>query len=97
MDMFNKAVHAVCLVMAMSVASAMGEKLELDECKDRASAGDADAAWQLGQRYESGDGVRKDNLRAVAQYRKAAAKNGCSGKCGTVSGGMRSVQLRKVA
>ena len=22
---------------------------------------------------------------------------GCSGKCGTVSGGMRSVQLRKVA
>ena len=24
-------------------------------------------------------------------------KNGCSGKCGTVSGGMRSVQLRKVA
>lgn len=75
MDMFNKAVHAVCLVMAMSVASAMGEKLELDECKDRASAGDADAAWQLGQRYESGDGVRKDNLRAVAQYRKAAAKN----------------------
>ena len=28
----------------------------------------------------------------------ALAKNvGCSGKCGTVSGGMRSVQLRKVA
>ena len=26
-----------------------------------------------------------------------AAFSGCSGKCGTVSGGMRSVQLRKVA
>lgn len=73
MGLYNKMLCAVCL--AVVAVSALGEKLSLDECKFKASSGDAEAAWQLGQRYEDGDGVRKDNLRAVTQYRKAAEKN----------------------
>lgn len=54
--------------------STFAGQLSLDECKRQAADGDAEALWQLGCRYETGDGVRKDNLRAVAQYRKAAEK-----------------------
>lgn len=49
--------------------------MTFEECKKRASAGDAEALWQLGQRYENGEGVRKDGLKAISQYRKAADKN----------------------
>ena len=59
----------VCLFATM--ASAM----PLSECREKAAAGDAEALWQLGQRYERGDGVRKDGLRALSQYRKAAEKD----------------------
>lgn len=75
MGLYNKMLFSCCLLACAFVTSANGEKLSLDECKARAFSGDADAAWQLGQRYENGDGVRKDNLRAVTQYRKAAEKN----------------------
>lgn len=75
MDLFNKLALATCIIVGMLSIAAFGEKYSLDECKAKASAGDAEAVWQLGQRYEDGDGVRKDNLRAVTQYRKAAEKN----------------------
>ena len=49
--------------------------VSLEECREKASAGDAEAMWQLGRRYENGDGVKKDMVKAVAQYRKAANRN----------------------
>lgn len=44
----------------------------VEECQSKAAAGNAEAQWQLGQRYENGDGVKKNNMRALAQYKKAA-------------------------
>jgi len=44
----------------------------LDECQSKASEGNAEAQWQLGQRYENGEGVKKNTMRALAQYKKAA-------------------------
>ena len=60
------------LLLAITVLHASG--MTLEECKAGAAAGDAEALWQLGQRYENGEGVRKDGLKAVTQYRKAADK-----------------------
>lgn len=71
MGMFNKfIVFNVFVAFAFVVNAAMS----LDDCKARAADGDAEALWQLGQRYENGDGVRKDMLKAVSQYKKAAEK-----------------------
>lgn len=61
------------ILLTITVAHAFGVTLE--ECKERAAAGEAEALWQLGQRYENGEGVRKDGLKAISQYRKAADKN----------------------
>lgn len=60
----------------LSVAmTTLAATMSLSECKEKAADGDAEALWQLGQRYENGDGIRKDGLKAVSQYRKAAEKN----------------------
>ena len=71
--MFNKRLFAAGIVGFLLNAFASG--MTLEECKERAAAGDAEALWQLGQRYENGEGVRKDGLKAISQYRKAADKN----------------------
>lgn len=46
--------------------------MELEECRRLATQGDAEAQWQLGKRYETGDGVKRNPMGAIAQYRKAA-------------------------
>lgn len=48
------------------------DQYSLEECKRLAGEGDAEARWQLGRRYETGDGLQENGIRAVAQYRKAA-------------------------
>lgn len=48
--------------------------LPIDECRRLAAQGEPEAAYQLGVRYENGDGVRQDRLRALANFRKAADK-----------------------
>ena len=70
MDVFNRGKYFVFAVFAASVLCAA--ELSLDECKTQAAAGNAEAQWQLGQRYENGQGVRKNAIRAIAQYKKAA-------------------------
>lgn len=70
---YNRFILGVACVMLM--LSACAAALPLDVCKERAAAGDAEALWQMGQRYEAGDDVRKDGLKAVSLYRKAAEKN----------------------
>ena len=72
MEEFNR--HFLVLAVAMAALCSNASDMSLFECKDKATQGDAEAMWQLGQRYEKGDGVRKDNLKAVSQYRKAAEK-----------------------
>ena len=49
-------------------------QMTLAVCREKAAKGDAEAEWQLGQRYENGDGLNKDMLKAIVQYRKAAAQ-----------------------
>ena len=70
MAVFNRGNFFVLAILAAFVLCA-GE-LSLDECKTQAAAGNAEAQWQLGQRYENGQGVRKNAIRAIAQYKKAA-------------------------
>ena len=70
MDVFNK---GLCLIVAMGVAVALrAAELSIDECRSKAATGDAEAQWQLGQRYEEGRDVKKNAIRAIAQYKKAA-------------------------
>lgn len=71
--MCNKHLIVFALCGLLLNAGAVG--MTLDECKKLASEGNAEALWQLGRRYENGDGVRKDGLKAVVQYRKAADMN----------------------
>ena len=74
MDMFSRSgfVGMVSFVL-LGVLPASG--LTLSECKDGAAAGDPEAMWELGLRYEQGDGVSKNPIRALAQYKKAAEKH----------------------
>ena len=59
-------------VAVCALISVFAEKMPLAECREKASAGDAEAQWQMGQRYEEGRGVAKNAIRAVIQYKKAA-------------------------
>ena len=70
MGVFNK--YACLIVSVVAVALLRAAELSLEECRSRTADGDAEAQWQLGQRYENGQGVRKNAIRAVAQYKKAA-------------------------
>lgn len=71
MELFSRSI-AICVTSFALVLVA--EQLPISECKRLSSQGDAEAMYQMGVRYETGDGVRKDNLRALANYRKAADK-----------------------
>ena len=82
MVVFNRLFAAFC--MSLAIVTAEASQMSLSECKERAAKGDAEAMWQLGQRYENGDGIRKDNLKALSQYRKAAEK-GHAEACGRLA------------
>ena len=70
MAVFNKVKFVYAIVCAVS--SLMASEMSLDECREKVATGDAEAQWQLGQRYEEGRGVGKSVIRAVIQYKKAA-------------------------
>lgn len=61
------ALFAACVAWA-------AEMMPLAECREKAAAGDVEAQYQLGQRYEEGSGVAKNGIRAVIQYKKAAER-----------------------
>lgn len=48
--------------------------------KQKAKAGDAEAQNKLGERYASGEGVRKNDAKAVKWYRKAADQGYAAGQ-----------------
>ena len=59
-------------LVASVLFSLLAEEIPLSECREKAAAGDAEALWQMGLRYEEGRGVTKNAVRAVIQYKKAA-------------------------
>ena len=73
MGVFNRLMVACALTC--TACTMMAADMSLEECREKAAAGDAEAQWQLGQRYEEGRGVGKSALRAVIQYKKAAEQN----------------------
>lgn len=69
---FNKFRLSMAMIaLAIGLAGA-APTMPLDECRRLAAEGDAEAQWQLGQRYENGDGVKQNAMSAIGQYRKAA-------------------------
>ena len=66
-----KAWMAVAAILAVQNVLAL---MPLDECREKAGYGNAEALFEMGQRYEEGNGVRKDPLRAISYYRKSADK-----------------------
>ena len=72
MEEFNKIRAALMAVIILTSPLLTAANYSLEECQQKASEGSAEAQWQLGQRYELGDGVKKNNMRALAQYKKAA-------------------------
>ena len=69
---FNKIRIAVVIAVMTTQMFLFAADYSLEECQAKAAEGNAEAQWQLGLRYENGDGVKKNNMRALAQYKKAA-------------------------
>ncbi len=70
MDVFSRLRMLGMVACAFGVA--LAAEMPLTECREKAAAGNAEAQWQMGRRYELGDGVAKNSIRAIIQYRKAA-------------------------
>ena len=68
---FNK-IHLLFLVVSFYCFEALCASYSLEECRQKAEKGLAEAQWQMGVRYENGDGVKKNAMRAIAMYKKAA-------------------------
>src|SRR5438309_11038382 len=60
------------LVSLMATAASSGQGNEFVAAKEQTIHGDAQAEYELGRRYEFGDGVNADAGKAVTFYRKAA-------------------------
>ncbi len=60
------------LVSLIATAANSGQVNEFMTAKEQAIHGDARAEYELGRRYEFGDGVNADAGKAVTWYRKAA-------------------------
>ena len=69
---FNKIRIAVIVAFFLVPIMLLATEYSLEDCQAKAAEGNAEAQWQLGLRYENGDGVKKNNMKAVSQYKKAA-------------------------
>lgn len=73
--MLNSFTKGVLVALAVFGSSALdAEEYTLEVCREKARQGDAEALWQMGQRLEAGREVRRDKLKAVSFYRKAAER-----------------------
>ena len=52
-----------------------GPRADFETIRAKAESGDADCQYQLGLRYQMGDGVAKNFPEAIKWYRKAAERN----------------------
>ena len=46
--------------------------MDIEELKQKAAVGDAEAQFQLGKKYANGDGVEQDYAEALKWYMKSA-------------------------
>ena len=60
------------VVLSMLIPPACSQEMSLEELKQKAEQGDADAQFNLGTMYENGQGVPQDYAEAVRWYRMAA-------------------------
>ena len=71
-----KILHKICFVLLLTTfsnvygGSCFGG--DVDDCRVKAEQGDSFAQVMLGEKYENGQGVRKDYKEAVKWYRKSA-------------------------
>lgn len=71
--MCSKEIRIAAIAAFAACFSLLGAtKYSLEECYRLSREGNAEARWQLGQRYENGDGVARNLMRAVVQYKRAA-------------------------
>jgi TPR repeat protein len=68
----KRALFILVLSMALVSCSAEPEVDGLERLVKKAGQGDAQAQYKLGEMYDKGEGVVKDNTEAVKWYRKAA-------------------------
>lgn len=68
---FNK-VYLPVIIITFFCLTSWCDRFTLEECRQKAYEGAAEAQWQMGVRYENGDEVKKNALRAIAMYKKAA-------------------------
>ena len=71
---FNKIHISLIVAFLFMPVLLLATEYSLEECQAKAADGNAEAQWQLGLRYENGDGIKKNNMRALAQYKKAAER-----------------------
>ena len=57
--------------MSGGIVSA-GERTTIGRLRERAREGDADAQYEMGARYKLGEGVPRDNVRALGWMLRAA-------------------------
>jgi TPR repeat protein len=76
----GKRLYFTPLQCALNPASENKYPDELTDLAALANAGDANAQWQLGLKYESGDGWPKDSLMAMYWYKMAAFQGNADGQ-----------------
>src|SRR4029078_584989 len=78
-----RANRAACMLLLFCAGAVLpslaeqddAEKRPLADNKAKAKAGDAKSQFELGRRYDKGEGVPRDLVEAAKWYRKRAEKN----------------------
>jgi TPR repeat protein len=62
-------------VFQLAAQQTKSDRRPVEEVKAKAKAGDAESQFELGRRFDKGEGLRRDLVEAVKWYRKAAEQN----------------------
>ncbi len=73
--MFTLLLLSAAIVFRVAAQPNEADQRPFEEIKAKANTGDAEAQFQLGRRYDRGEGVAKDQVEAVKWYRKAAEQD----------------------
>ncbi|MDA1014067.1 MAG: tetratricopeptide repeat protein [Planctomycetota bacterium] len=88
---------AVLVALALTSQACWGEPKdtlveEFQKTKSKAEAGDVDAQYQLAKLYSSGNGTAKNDVEAVAWFRRVASQNDARGQSGVMYTNARGVE-----
>lgn len=73
--MFSSKKSILLFVVFFIFQFGLTQTLSLQECEELSKKGVSEAQWQLGRRYELGNGITPDVFKAIALYKKAANQN----------------------